>query len=272
MENKEKYTLKVEKTFQKPIAEVFRAISEGRLFQNCGGDSQSMEIDFRVGGKYRVEFKSHGLNNFGEFKEIILNKKITFTWCASFEEPRIPNTLVTIELTSEGSKTHLKLVHAGFDTVGDRDAHQQGWNGGLTDLTQEIENGRVRMVRVLPMPISKLFETCKTPQTFFGLVGKVENFGFKPASKFQIQGEDFKIDGEFLEIEENKKIVLRWVASYKGSDGAPTRVSMIFDDEEDNEASIELIHEGLTSESILKTAKKGWEFVLNALLAKSKAA
>lgn len=57
------YSLKVEKVISREVKDVFKSLQEGKLFMNCGADSNSIEIDFRVGGKYKLNFKNHKVSN-----------------------------------------------------------------------------------------------------------------------------------------------------------------------------------------------------------------
>ena len=132
------YDLKTEKVIARPASDVFNAIKAGRLFMNCSGDSNSMKIDFRVGGKYHIDFKNHGVANFGEFIEIVPNRKIVFTWCQTFGADQKPDTQVSIELFDDGPKTKLVLHHTGFNTEATRDGHKGGWIDGLADMASEI--------------------------------------------------------------------------------------------------------------------------------------
>jgi uncharacterized protein YndB with AHSA1/START domain len=272
MSNAETYTVRTEKLVKKPVADVFHALSEGLLFLNCGSDSQNMKIDFRVGGKYQITFKSYGLENYGEFVEIVPNKKIAFTWCQSFEEPRSPDTLVTIELSGDQNQTKLSLVHTGFRTKDICDSHQGGWDSGLKDMTQELEEGTLRMLRMFEVPVAKLYETCKNPQVFFGLIGKVEaSAEASVGGKFKVQTpRPSEVTGDFVTVEENKKMVFNWLSTCEESGGVQTKVTFLFDDEEDDGSSVEIIHEGLANEKMKKSIRAGWDFVFGALAEKLK--
>lgn len=160
MQNENELKVRKEKVINKPVSEVFRALGEGRLFLNCSADSRDMKIDFHVGGKYFINFKSHGVTNFGEFLEIVPNKKIVFTWCLTYEDERKPDSTVTIDLIEDGNKTKLVLVHTGFTTKESRDDHEGGWSAGVNDLSTELENAQITMVRVFELPVEKLFEFC----------------------------------------------------------------------------------------------------------------
>jgi uncharacterized protein YndB with AHSA1/START domain len=135
---------------------------------NCGSDSNSINIDFRVGGKYKINFYNNKKSNWGEFLEIIPNQKIVFSWCQTFDDDQKPDTKVTIELFAEGSKTKLVLEHRGFKDQPLCDAHTQGWTTGITDLASEMEGGHIRLVRRYDVPREKLYEAFKELKVLTG--------------------------------------------------------------------------------------------------------
>ena len=229
MNSQNNLEVRVEKLIKKPANEVFRALSEGNLFMNCGANSESMKLDFKVGGKYRIDFKQHELTNLGEFLEIIPDKKIVFSWCSSFELPLTPDTKVTIELFPDGNKTRLLLVHTGFKTEDARSSHEGGWNGGLADLTNEIQEGKLRMVRVFAAPVAKLYETSK----------------------------ERMVKGEITEAIPNKKLVFGLQS---------TQVTLNFDEEDDGGSSVELIHEHLNTDALRKSHRLNWETITEAMV------
>jgi uncharacterized protein YndB with AHSA1/START domain len=228
MNNQKGLEVRVEKLIQKPVNEVFRALGEGRLFMNCGANSGSMKLDFKVGGKYRIDFKQHELTNTGEFLEIIPNQKIVLSWCSSFELPLTPDTKVTIELFPDGNKTRLLLVHTGFKTESVRSSHEGGWTGGLADLTNEIQEGKLRMVRVFASPVAKLYDTCK----------------------------ERMVKGQITEAIPNKKLVFNLQS---------TQVTLNFDEEDDGGSSVELIHDHLNTEALQKSHRSNWETITEAM-------
>ncbi|MDZ4677114.1 MAG: SRPBCC family protein [Oligoflexia bacterium] len=225
------HDLIVEKTIPKNAAEVFRAIGEGRLFLNCSADTELLKIDFKVGGKYSIEFLNYNMKNHGEFLEIIPNQKIVFTWCQDYDSNPIPDTKVVIILKDVGGKTALTLTHTGFTDLENKDAHQGGWNGGLDDLREEISNGKLRLARKYSLPVEKLYEICKSPKS--------------------------EITGDVIESVPNKKIVIKM---------GETKVTLLFDTEDDKSSSwIELLHEGLKTETQQKTQRAGWDSLLKQL-------
>ncbi len=261
------HQVKLEKIIQRPANEVFRALKEGRLFMNCSANSSTMKIDFRVGGKYHIDFSSYQKSNFGEFLEIIPDKKLVFSWCQSFEPEQKPDTQVTIELFADGPQTRLVLTHVGFKTKELSDGHETGWTAGITDLFAEIQYGRLRLVRQFAAPVEKLFATCANPQSFFTHMGDVArgSVDFRVGGKYQLPTKKNEIKGEFLEIVTNEKISFSWLTGCTGP-LEQSKVTLMFKKADvADSAKLELIHEGLNSEEDQKAHRQGWEAVTEAM-------
>lgn len=260
------YQVKTEKLIKKPASEVFQALKEGKLFMNCGSDSNTMKIDFRVGGKYEIAFKKHTLVNFGEFLEIIPNQKLVFTWCQSFGADQKPDTQVLIELFEDGPQTKLVLLHTGFKTQEISDNHKGGWTDGVTDFAEQVQNGRLRFLRRFDVPVEKLYDTCKNPASFFAFMGDLNegNVEFKVGGKFQVPNDKDKINGEFLEIIPNQKITFSWLTGRTGP-LEKSKVSLVFSDKGQGVSALEIIHEGLLTGIDQKDHRSGWESVTKKL-------
>lgn len=256
------YQLTAEKIIARPTEDVFQALKNGLLFMNCGAASTTMEIDFRVGGKYHIDFKGKQLVNFGEFLEIVPNKKIVFSWCQTFGPEQKPDTRVSIELFNDGSKTKLVLVHSGFISEESKENHRKGWEGGLVDLTGEVENGRLRLLRSYNVSSEKLFELCKNPETFFAFMGDLSKgtVDFRIGGKYHLPTAKGEIKGEFLEIVPTKKISLSWLVGCSGPLKG-SQVTLNINPKEGGASQLELLHDGLHSLEDKKAHRAGWELV-----------
>ncbi len=260
------YQLKSEKVIGRSASEVFNALKEGLLFMNCGASSNTIKIDFRVGGKYHIDFKNKTLLNFGEFLEIVPDKKIRFSWCQTFGVDQKPDTEVTIELFADGLKTKLVLAHTGFKTQELKDGHQSGWDGGLSDMDQELQNGRLRFLRGYEASAEQLYSLCKNPETFFAFMGDLSkgSVDFKVGGKYQLPTQKGEIKGEFLEIVPNKKISLSWLVGCRGP-LKDSRVELAIIKKDDGTAQLEITHTGLVSLEDKKAHRQGWEVVTNQI-------
>lgn len=256
------HQLKLEKVIARPTSEVFRALSLGKLFMNCGAVSDSLQIDFRVGGKYLIQFKNKSLENFGEFLEIIPNRKIVFSWCQEFGSNQQPDTQVSIELFEEDAKTRLVLQHSGFKDKSVCEQHEMGWTAGMVDMSAEILEGRLRFLRVFDTSVEKLFANCQNPKGFLGLIGNVEKgqVDFRAGGQFQMPTECGEVKGSFLEIIPNQLISLSWLSGVSGPLQNST-VTLNFKTADNGNAKLELLHDGLFSEEEQAAHRAGWENV-----------
>jgi uncharacterized protein YndB with AHSA1/START domain len=99
----------------------------------------SAESDPRAGGRYRFIARSpdgetHNVS--GEFREVVPNAKLVFTWSWISTPER--TSLVTIALKPDGDGTILTLTHEQFFDEAARDRHQYGWTGALDKLERFI--------------------------------------------------------------------------------------------------------------------------------------
>lgn len=220
------HDLKIEKVIAKDTKEVFKSLQEGRLFMNCSADSNSIDMDFRVGGKYKLNFKNHKVSNWGEFLEIIPNKKIVFTWCQTFGPDQKPDTKVTIELFSDGLKTRIVLEHSGFKDQSACDGHFQGWNGGINDLANEMENGLIRLVRRYETPVERLYGIVKESKDLLG---------------------------EFKDFVLNHKIII------------DSNTTLLFSARDDKNSALEITQEGLLTDEDKIVSRKNWDRITTKL-------
>lgn len=130
--------LVVRRVLRVPRERVFAAWLDPALMTRwmCPGDtkSASVELDPRVGGKFRIVMH-HGrgdAEHWGEFLAIEPPARLSFTWisASTLRQP----TLVTVELFERGVETELVLTHRRLppDKV---EAHRKGW----TDIVAKLE-------------------------------------------------------------------------------------------------------------------------------------
>jgi uncharacterized protein YndB with AHSA1/START domain len=108
------------------------------------------EMDARVGGSYRVHFRtSDGRDHeaCGDFLEVIPPRRIVMSWSwavgGEFEEGgRISR--VEIELTPIGDGTEISFTHAALWSEVSEKNHAQGWAGALDKLVRHLEGAVAR--------------------------------------------------------------------------------------------------------------------------------
>lgn len=129
--------LLIERTFEAPVALVFRVWSDRDHMLGWLGPRDftctHLDYDFRVGGKWRacIVAAAYGESWMGgEFKEIEKNKRIvyTFKWDGEGDEEYGIETLITVTFAEEGGKTVQSFHQTPFSSVESRDSHVEGWN------------------------------------------------------------------------------------------------------------------------------------------------
>ena len=90
---------------------------------------------------------------------------------------------------------------------------------------------------------------------------------FKTGGSFRIPTEHGEVQGEFLEVLPNQKIIFSWIAiQADGKSTRDTKVTLHFEEESDQESWLELIHEGLETEPRQKAYRGAWDRVLTRMM------
>jgi len=148
---KENIKLQLKRVFDAPRDLVFKAWTDANQFKHwfgaaaCGGSSlQSLHVDARVGGKYRIQVRRADGEYFttvGIYREVKPPERLVFTWQFEkdgsgheFGEVEPPEMLVTLEFKARGKQTELILTHEKFASGESRDRHEEGWTRCLNEL------------------------------------------------------------------------------------------------------------------------------------------
>ncbi len=76
---------------------------------------------------------------FGEYRELVPEKKIVFTWKWDNDEVWENQTsVVTVELSDRDAGTELRLTHEQLPSEESRDRHSDGWNSVLDRLEKFV--------------------------------------------------------------------------------------------------------------------------------------
>jgi uncharacterized protein YndB with AHSA1/START domain len=108
-----------------------------RLGEDNDMNVQSVKVDLRVGGKFRIQLKDDEGEYFtaaGTYLEVKPPERLVYTWdwekdggSADFDELEGKETLLTVEFRAIGTRTQFTMTHEKFTEVERRDRHIQGW-------------------------------------------------------------------------------------------------------------------------------------------------
>jgi uncharacterized protein YndB with AHSA1/START domain len=128
-----------------PAEKVYAAWTQPAQIAHWFGPSQMVagsvhaEMDVRVGGCFRVSFKTENGEHHevgGVYREVVPNEKLVFSWAWRTTPER--ESLVTVLIRSEGDGAMLTLTHEQFFDEAARDGHKRGWTGTLDKLERYL--------------------------------------------------------------------------------------------------------------------------------------
>lgn len=95
-----------------------------------------VEVDLRVGGRYRMEMLSPRGNHMtvsGEYREIDPPHHLVYTWFWE-TNPALGTMLITVDFHRRGERTEIVLVHSGLTSDESAAMHRAGWQAALPKL------------------------------------------------------------------------------------------------------------------------------------------
>ncbi len=122
---------------------VWRFLTEpdqlARWWGPAGFTSPRIDLDLRIGGRYRIEMKPPDGDAFfleGEFRLVDPPSRLAFTFRWEDPDPDDQENVVTLSLTELGPKTELALDQGPFATEARLALHRGGWSDSFDKLTE----------------------------------------------------------------------------------------------------------------------------------------
>jgi uncharacterized protein YndB with AHSA1/START domain len=132
----------IERTFNAPIAQVWKALTDVEDMRRWYFDLKEFRAEVGFEFEFTVEHEGNTYHHLCRVTEVVPQKKLAYTWRYK-DAPG--NSLVTFELSPDGNKTLLKLTHTGIDTFPKTPAYarknfEAGWTAIIgTELKQFVE-------------------------------------------------------------------------------------------------------------------------------------
>ncbi len=151
MPTSEGLRLRITRLLDAAPATVWRFLVEpgqlARWWGPAGFASPSIELDLRVGGRYRIEMKPpEGAAFFlqGEFRQVDPPSRLIYTFRWEQPDPDDRETVVTLSLVDLGGKTELALDQGPFATEARLALHTGGWSDSLDKLAEVLSSAGIR--------------------------------------------------------------------------------------------------------------------------------
>jgi len=128
-------SLSIRRVFAAPRELVFAAWSEAAQQQFWlgpqGWSAPEVQLDFRVGGRYRALIRSaEGAERWmqGEYLEIVVPSRIAFSFAWDLQDGKLmPETLVQIDFVERLGQTEMHFQQGPFISEESNQGHRKGW-------------------------------------------------------------------------------------------------------------------------------------------------
>jgi uncharacterized protein YndB with AHSA1/START domain len=135
----------MERVLPAPPGRVFVLNTQPQLLGQWWGPNgfslPSVEVDARVGGRYRIEMQPPDGDAFflsGEFREVEPGSRLAYTFRWEPPDPDDRETVVVLSLQPVGESTVLTVDQGDFATEERRALHVQGWSESIDRLEELI--------------------------------------------------------------------------------------------------------------------------------------
>lgn len=139
-------TVTLHRVIRAPAERLYRAFIDPdalvKWLPPFGLTARVLELDARVGGRYRMQFTNFGTGQVetfgGSYLELVPGKRIVHT--DIFDNPALPGEMRnTVTLASSEVGTSLQVVQEGIPEPIPVDACYLGWQESLLQLAQLVE-------------------------------------------------------------------------------------------------------------------------------------
>ncbi len=138
-------TLEMKRVLPAAPSDVFAAFTDPNKLAKWWGPEgftvPSLELDPRVGARYRIEMQPPEGDPFyltGEFREVDPPVRLAYTFVYEDPDPDDVDTLVELSFRDLGGSTEVVFAQGPFKTAARRGLHRDGWTDSFDKLEQFI--------------------------------------------------------------------------------------------------------------------------------------
>jgi uncharacterized protein YndB with AHSA1/START domain len=141
----------IKKEIEQPLSKVFQAWTNPNIMSHWlypgEGYTATAEVDLKPKGVWKVDmtYLKDGsvFNHFGQYKEIIPNKKLVFSWNSEIAG----KSKVTVDFKDKGDCTKVIIHHENLPTDEARKKHTEGWTLCMDNLDQAFSKEEVKQAQ-----------------------------------------------------------------------------------------------------------------------------
>jgi uncharacterized protein YndB with AHSA1/START domain len=256
VKNKTAEPLVMERTYNAPIALVWRAITTREDIERWFFDFKGFKAQAGAEFEFTVEHNNMTYRHLCKVVDVVAQKKIAYTWRYDGYEG---DSLVTFELFAKGTKTRVKLTHEGLETFPKipglaRKNFERGWahlvGTGLKDFVENFER-EIYIARDFDAPRELLWEAMTNPKHVVnwwgpqGFTTTIEKMDFRVGGTWKHvmrgpDGTEYPNKSVFKEIVKPEKIVFSHGGRRKGGPGVSFVSTWSFDELEKNKTRVSI--------------------------------
>lgn len=156
MKHNAETTLIMKRTFNAPVATVYKAWPDPQQFSQWMGPQAIIRCDVeaydvQAGGHFAFTMTNADGETFGasgQFLQVLENEKLVMTWIWN----HIPDneTQLTIKFRGDHAETVLTLMHEKHVSSDSRDNHESGWTRSFDELDKLVVSVTAAVLTVRP--------------------------------------------------------------------------------------------------------------------------
>lgn len=269
MENSSPGPLIIERTFDAPIAEVWRALTDADVMRRWHFDLREFKPEVGFEFEFTVEHEGMVYRHLCQITEVSPQRKLAYTWRY---DGHPGDSLVTFELSTEAGKTKLNLTHDGLESFPPlpsfaRKNVVEGWTQLIgSSLKDYLANAprEIVVTREFAAPRELVWEAMTNPKHVVswwgprGFTTTIETMDFRVGGvwKHVMRGPDgtnYPNKSVFKEIVKPERVVYSHGGGREGGPGASFIATWTFDalDPERTRATVQMVFPSATERELV---------------------